>query len=54
MATEYASSPEAQGMSSAVLADAFDYVREHRIPIHAVGADAAAMSRTAGVPDNAG
>ena len=30
------SSPEAQGMDSNALADAFDYVREHRIPIHSL------------------
>ena len=30
------SSPEAQGMSSAALAEAFDYIREHRIPIHSL------------------
>jgi CubicO group peptidase (beta-lactamase class C family) len=30
------SSPEAQGLSSAVLAEAFDYIRGHRIPIHSL------------------
>jgi len=30
------SSPEAQGMDSKKLAAAFDYVREHRIPIHSL------------------
>lgn len=30
------SSPEAQGMDSKVLAQAFDYIREHKIPIHSV------------------
>ncbi len=30
------SSPEAQGISSKTLVDAFDYVREHRIPIHSL------------------
>ncbi len=30
------SSPEAQGMSSRVLAEAFDYVRQHRVPIHSL------------------
>ncbi len=30
------SSPEAQGMSSAVLAEAFDYIRQHRLPIHSL------------------
>ena len=28
------SSPEAQGMDSRVLADAFDFIREHQVPIH--------------------
>jgi CubicO group peptidase (beta-lactamase class C family) len=30
------SSPEAQGMDSEVLADAFDYIRDHRTPIHSL------------------
>lgn len=30
------SSPEAQGMDSAKLADAFDYIREHKVPIHSL------------------
>jgi len=30
------SSPEAQGMDSKVLADAFDHIRQHRIPIHSL------------------
>lgn len=30
------SSPEAQGIDSKVLADAFDFVRDHRIPIHSL------------------
>lgn len=30
------SSPEAQGMDSEVLANAFDYVREHQTPIHSL------------------
>jgi CubicO group peptidase (beta-lactamase class C family) len=30
------SSPEAQGMDSKVLADAFDFVRDHRTPIHSL------------------
>lgn len=30
------SSPEAQGMDSRTLADAFDYVRQHQIPIHSL------------------
>lgn len=30
------SSPEAQGMDSKVLAQAFDYIREHKIPIHSL------------------
>ena len=30
------STPEAQGMDSNVLADAFDYIREHHIPIHSL------------------
>lgn len=30
------STPEAQGMDSRVLADAFNYVRDHRIPVHSV------------------
>jgi CubicO group peptidase (beta-lactamase class C family) len=30
------SSPEAQGMDSRVLADAFDYILQHRIPIHSL------------------
>ena len=29
-------SPEAQGMDSRVLAQAFDYIREHKIPIHSL------------------
>jgi CubicO group peptidase (beta-lactamase class C family) len=30
------SSPEAQGMDSAKLAEAFDFIREHKIPIHSL------------------
>lgn len=30
------SSPEAQGMDSKVLADAFDYIRQHQVPIHSL------------------
>jgi CubicO group peptidase (beta-lactamase class C family) len=30
------SSPEAQGMDSKVLAEAFDYIRQHQIPIHSL------------------
>lgn len=30
------SSPEAQGMDSQVLADAFAYIRDHRVPIHSL------------------
>jgi hypothetical protein len=28
------STPEAQGMDSEILARAFDYVRQHQVPIH--------------------
>jgi CubicO group peptidase (beta-lactamase class C family) len=30
------STPEAQGMDSEILAQAFDYVRQHQIPIHSL------------------
>ena len=30
------SSPESQGLDSAILADAFDYIREHRTRIHSL------------------
>src|SRR4051812_42221711 len=30
------SSPEQQGMDSAKLAEAFDYIQEHKVPIHSL------------------